>query len=237
MADEFFDKLGDLLKKKPWYELPRLLADGRLVEMRTETAQEEPSRHRRTARARPGDSGQSRSGVTEPAIDRRHAERSALPEDGSGRPPLRAQLSARAHVPGHGEPADSQSARGQQGTDDPRHVQAGDHPEPRGRRLAAVHGPRLVRAREIEDRVHRYPHASGRRLRRAERARAAKRARRGARRIEASAGLRQPQQPLVGCVADLRRRCGDGRESCGRRSAASSGSSRPACFRPIRKRA
>ena len=36
MADEFFDKLGDLLKKKPWYELPRLLADGRLFQMRTE---------------------------------------------------------------------------------------------------------------------------------------------------------------------------------------------------------
>src|SRR5687767_10519314 len=36
MADELFDKLGDLLKKKPWYELPRLLADGRLVAMRTE---------------------------------------------------------------------------------------------------------------------------------------------------------------------------------------------------------
>ena len=36
MADDFFDKLGDLLKKKPWYELPRLLADGRLVQMRTE---------------------------------------------------------------------------------------------------------------------------------------------------------------------------------------------------------
>ena len=36
MADDLFDKLGDLLKKKPWYELPRLLADGRLVQMRTE---------------------------------------------------------------------------------------------------------------------------------------------------------------------------------------------------------
>jgi hypothetical protein len=40
MADEFIDKLGDLLKKKPWYELPRLLADGRLVQMRTQMRKE-----------------------------------------------------------------------------------------------------------------------------------------------------------------------------------------------------
>jgi hypothetical protein len=40
MADDLADKIGDLLKKKPWYELPRLLADGRLVEMRTRMRKE-----------------------------------------------------------------------------------------------------------------------------------------------------------------------------------------------------
>ena len=50
---------------------------------------------------------ESRSGHAEPAIGRRHAQRSELPEDGIGRPSFRAQLRARAHVPGHGEAADS----------------------------------------------------------------------------------------------------------------------------------
>jgi hypothetical protein len=36
MADDMLSKLGELLKKKPWYQLPRLLADGQLVEMRNE---------------------------------------------------------------------------------------------------------------------------------------------------------------------------------------------------------
>jgi hypothetical protein len=36
MADDMLSKLGELLKKKPWYQLPRLLADGQLVQMRKE---------------------------------------------------------------------------------------------------------------------------------------------------------------------------------------------------------
>src|SRR4249919_1800351 len=36
MPDDMLSKLGELLKKKPWYQLPRLLADGQLVEMRKE---------------------------------------------------------------------------------------------------------------------------------------------------------------------------------------------------------
>src|SRR5262245_9079797 len=36
MANELIDKLGKLLNEKPWYQLPRLLADARLVEMRNE---------------------------------------------------------------------------------------------------------------------------------------------------------------------------------------------------------
>ena len=36
MADDLIGKLGDLFKKKPWYQLPYLLAAGRLVEIRDE---------------------------------------------------------------------------------------------------------------------------------------------------------------------------------------------------------
>ena len=33
MADDLIARLGELLKKRPWYELPRLMADSRLVEL------------------------------------------------------------------------------------------------------------------------------------------------------------------------------------------------------------
>ena len=36
MADDLIERIGELLNKKPWYQLPRLLADGRLYQMRTE---------------------------------------------------------------------------------------------------------------------------------------------------------------------------------------------------------
>ena len=36
MADDLTARLGDLLKNKPWYELPRLLADVRLYQIREE---------------------------------------------------------------------------------------------------------------------------------------------------------------------------------------------------------
>jgi hypothetical protein len=36
MADGLLGRIGDLLKRRPWYELPRLLAMGRLVEVRNE---------------------------------------------------------------------------------------------------------------------------------------------------------------------------------------------------------
>jgi hypothetical protein len=31
MSDDLIKKLDDLVKKRPWYELPRLLAEGQLV--------------------------------------------------------------------------------------------------------------------------------------------------------------------------------------------------------------
>ena len=36
MADDLLGRIGNLLNRRPWYELPRLLAAGRLVEMRNE---------------------------------------------------------------------------------------------------------------------------------------------------------------------------------------------------------
>lgn len=36
MADDFIGKLGELFKTRPWYQLPYLLAAGRLVEIRNE---------------------------------------------------------------------------------------------------------------------------------------------------------------------------------------------------------
>src|SRR5688500_18059435 len=34
MADNLLGRIGDLLRRRPWYELPRLLAVPRLIEMR-----------------------------------------------------------------------------------------------------------------------------------------------------------------------------------------------------------
>ena len=139
------------------------------------------------------------------------------------------------HVfPDTAEPADSQSARGQPRADDARRVPAGDDPEPAGGVVDSVHGARLVRAQAVDDRRDRHPDGAGRRLGAIRRSACRKiGARAGAGRIDAAAGLRQPEQPLVGRVADLRLRSGDWRRSCARRSAASCGSSRPACCRSI----
>ncbi len=63
MADDLIGKLGELLKKKPWYQLPRLLADGRLYRDAQRAAREEPPRHGGAAGAAAGDSVQPRSGA------------------------------------------------------------------------------------------------------------------------------------------------------------------------------
>ena len=39
MADDLLGRIGNLLNKRPWYKLPRLLAMGRLVEIRNELRQ------------------------------------------------------------------------------------------------------------------------------------------------------------------------------------------------------
>src|SRR4029453_4041629 len=39
MSDDLISKLGGLVKKRPWYELPRLLADAQLLQIRNELRQ------------------------------------------------------------------------------------------------------------------------------------------------------------------------------------------------------
>ena len=162
MADDLLGRdCGDLLNRRPWYELPRLLAMGRLVEMRNELREknlhdtEEPAV---TQQAIPANLDPA---LRESAHRRRHQQRSAVPEDGRGRPPLRPQRPARAHVAGHRQPARAQPARRQPRADDARRVPAGDDPEPAGGGVDSVHGARLVRAQALEDRVARDPDAAG----------------------------------------------------------------------------
>jgi hypothetical protein len=39
MSDDLLGKIGELLNRRPWYQLPRLLAMGRLLEIRNELRQ------------------------------------------------------------------------------------------------------------------------------------------------------------------------------------------------------
>ena len=129
------------------------------------------------------------------------------PGDGIGRPPLRPQRPARARRPRHGEPDDAEPAGGEPRADDPRTVSAGDDPQSARGVVDSVPGARLVRAQALEDAARRNPAGARRQLGRADDARAAHRARSGAAGIEAAAGLRQSEQPLVGLLAALRLRC------------------------------
>ena len=176
-------------------------------------SREEPARHRGTAAREAGRAaaGRSRSGDPRSAHDRRDQQRSPVSAHGRGRLPLRAQRAAAAHRARHRQPARAESADGQPRADDPRTVPAGHDPQPARRRVDSVHGPRLVRPQALEDRVHRRADRARRRLRRAPRAPLG--ARTCAGRFDAPAGLRQPQQPLVGCVADLWLRSRDGRQA------------------------
>ena len=113
-------------------------------------------------------------------------------------------------------------------------VPAGDDPQPAGRVVDSVHGARLVRAQAIDDRRRsrsRLPPGDDWGAPTIRVPRVGARARAG--RIDAAAGLREPEQPLVGCVADLRLRRGDRGQAAHRRSAASCASSRPGCCRSI----
>ena len=115
-------------------------------------------------------------------------------------------------------------------------VSAGHDPQSAGRGLDPVHGARLVRAQ-----AHQRPRTASRsrsppattgptRTMRVPRTRAGP----GARRVDASAGLRQPQQPLVGRIADLRLRSSRRGEAAHRRGRQAEGRSRRSCCPSIR---
>ena len=194
-------------------------------------AREESLRHRGAAQAAQGNPGRSRSGVR--AGDGRSTAPTTICTSRRwiGRRPLRPQLSARPDLSRHPEPADPESARGQPGADDARPVPAGDHPESAGRVLDSVHGARLVRPRRSTTDFVDIPlpcrattsapiiHLPAHRFRTR------------ARRVDAAAGLRQPEQPLVGRARSSMAATPTRPRSCAPTSAASSASSRPDCCR------
>ena len=168
MADDLIAKLGELLKKKPWYQLPR--SAGRCAPVsrcatscarRTSTTRR--SRRSRGRRSRPNLDPALRAGTN----DRRHLQRSATFRRWD-RPAAASAATSRWSTgrSRHAEPADSESARGQPRADDARTVPAGDDPQPAGGVVDPVHGARLVRARALEDRASSRSRRRRRRLRR-----------------------------------------------------------------------
>ena len=132
MADDLLGRIGNLLNRRPWYELPRLLAAGRLMEMRNELR--EKNLH---DTEEPAFATQPIPANLDPTLrEGRTTDGSnndlAVPQMGCGRPAVRPQLPARAHGPGRRQPARAQSAPRQPRADDPRGVPAGDDPEPAG---------------------------------------------------------------------------------------------------------
>ena len=211
--DALTKRIGGLLQRRAWYQLPRFLAYARLVEIRNELREknlhdtEEPPLEKQAVPP----AGRSRSGHPRGAHDRRDQQRPSVSAHGRGRLPLRPQRAAAAHGARHRQPAGSESADGQPRADDTRTVPAGHDPQPARGSVDSVHGPRLVRPQAIEDRLHRRSDAARRRLRCAPRAALGPRARAGG--FDAPARLRQSQQPLVGCLADLWMRSRDGRQA------------------------
>ena len=233
-ADALLKHIGGLLQRRPWYQLPRLLAYGKLVEIRNELR--EKNLH----------------DTEEPPL-----EKQAVP------PPISIRPFARRARPTAPTTIFSIRAMGAVGCRFGRNVPL-EHtvpdtanllvPNPRtvSRELMTREQFQpatilnLLAAAWIQFMVHDWfvhkrsktefldiPTAPGDDWGAPSMQRAALGARPGAGRLDASAGLRQPEQPLVGRVADLRLRSRRWPPSCARRSAASCASSRPDCCRSI----
>ena len=106
MAPDLLGRIGSFLgKRRPWYELPRLLSMPRLVEIRNELREknlhdtEEPPLERKEI---PADLDPELR--HERTVDGTYNDL-ALSGDGQLRPAVRPQRPARTHVPGHGQPA------------------------------------------------------------------------------------------------------------------------------------
>ena len=166
-SDALQRKIGGLLQTRAWYRLPRLLSMVRLVEMRNELREKNLHDTEEPPLEKQDDPARSRSG------DARVEDRPTAPTTISSirawdRPAAASAATCRSSTPArHRQPAGAEPAHRQPRADDPRAVPAGDDPEPAGGGLDPVHGPRLVRAQALEDRVHRHPDRAGRRLGRA----------------------------------------------------------------------
>ena len=229
---------GELFKSRPWYKLPRLLAMVKLVEIRNELREknlhdtEEPPLEEKAVPA-DLDPALREARSTDGSFNDLHVPKMGAAGCRFGRNvPLQHTFPDTPNLlvpnPRHRQPR----------ADDARPVPAGDHPEPAGGLVDPVHGARLVRARSLEDRAHRHPDRRGRRLGRAKHPGPALRPRQGARRVDAAAGLRQSEQPLVGLVADLRLRRRHGREAAhAHRRQAPHRADRPAAGRSRDRRA
>ena len=197
-------------------------------------AREEPPRHRGAA---------VRETVVPPPADLDPAIRDARTTDGTSNDlqyPRMGAVGCRfgrnvplaAHGARHRQPARAQPADGQPRADDTRTVPAGDDPQPARGGVDSVHGPRLVRAQALEDRLHRHPDRAWRRL---GRARSACRARCPTRRRPVRPVRRRT--PTSTATGGTRRRStaaiATWRPSCAPRPTASCASNRPGCCRSI----
>ena len=150
MPVDLVDRIKGLLNRKPWYELPRLFAIVRLIEMRNDLREknlhdtEEPAME---VGVKPSTDPVLLEGRT---IDGTHNDL-GCPQDGIGGPAVRPQLPARACVARYAEPAGAESPRGEPRADDARRVPASRDPQSAGGVVDSVHGPRLVRAWAVEN--------------------------------------------------------------------------------------
>ena len=190
----------------------RLPAAGRDPES---AAQGKPARHRGAAARKEADPANLDPTLRNERTVDGYLQRPGVSGDGQLRPPLRQERRARAYVPGPGQSLHPEPARRQPRADDARAVPAGHDSEPPRRRVDPVHGPRLVRAQALEPRG-RDRHSAGARGRLVgqQDENPAIGAGSGAGWIDAATRLRQPQQPLVGRLADLRLRTPRRRRGC-----------------------
>ena len=226
MADQQpLNRLGDFLRdERQWYQLPQLLRDGAPHRDPQRAAREEPPRHGRAAAAASGRSRRIsiRRCAKYRTIDGTYNDLD-VSADGSARPPLRPQRPARASVLPTRPTCSMPNPRVVS-----RELMTRDTFQPATilNLLAAAWIQFMVHDWFVHKRSQR-PTASRFRSRRATTGRTPTMrvprigAGSGASRIDAPAGLRQPEQPLVGRVADLRLRRRRRREAAHRRAAAS----------------
>ena len=204
--------LAARFKDRPWYELPRLLAMGGWSRSATSCAPRTCTTPRSRRCAKERIPARSRSGASRAArtTDGTYNDL-AIPEDGSGRLPLRPQRPAGAHVPGHGRTSSIPNPRMVS-----RELMTREQFQPATilNLLAASWIQFMVHDWFVHKRSKTELHRDPARRRATTGGAPTIRVPRsvpdaGAGRLDAAARLRQPEQPLVGRVAGLRLRCRD----------------------------